>query len=267
MGDSPAKTTIGRRARTAAGSAVINWVTPGPQVTEATASVLVPDVDGMHARQFGKGGGPMHVAVAHHDELRVDSLRKERFCEGFIEFWHGRGTLRWTPADGAPAAVAIIGIRHLPLAAPRKRYIRLARRRKRASSLFLAAQESASGTKRTCQPWRSMSASLIGHSGSSTFRLSTSAVSMSLAGSRFSSESAPRPFHHGIRERGGTTWLAALPSDRRQVQADMRTHLIHRPVRDIIPPSVKLEFPPIGFDPVRLRCCCGWLLGPPRLGA
>jgi len=44
-----------------------------------------------------------------------------------------------------------------------------------------------------------MSASLIGHSGSSTFRLFTCAVSMSLAGSRFSSESAPGPFHHGIR--------------------------------------------------------------------
>ena len=73
-------------------------------------------------------------------------------------------------------------------------------------------------------------------SGSSTFRLSTSAVSMSLTGSRFSSESAPRPFHHGIRRRGGPIFWSALPSDRRQVQADMRTHLIHRPVRDIIPP-------------------------------
>src|SRR5262249_51654505 len=107
--------------------------------------VLVPDVDGMYARQSGKGGGPVHVAVAHQDELRVDSLRKERFCEGFVEFWHGRDTLGWRPADGTPAAVAIIGIRHLPLAAPRKRYIRPARRRKGASSFFLAAQESASG--------------------------------------------------------------------------------------------------------------------------
>jgi hypothetical protein len=55
----------------------------------------VPDVDAMDARQFGKGGGPVHVAVAHQDELRVDSLREERFCEGFVEFWHGRGTLGW----------------------------------------------------------------------------------------------------------------------------------------------------------------------------
>jgi hypothetical protein len=37
---------------------------------------------------------------------------------------------------------------------------------------------------------------------------------------------------------------------KRQVQADMRTHLIHRPARDIIHRSVELEFPSIGFDPV-----------------
>src|SRR5664280_899136 len=42
-----------------------------------------------------------------------------------------------------------------------------------------------------------MSASLIGHLGSSAFRLSTTTMSMSLTGSCFSSESAPRPFHHG----------------------------------------------------------------------
>ena len=70
----------------------------------------------------------------------------------------------------------------------------------------------------------------------STFRLSAATVAMSLTGSRFSSESAPRPFHHGIRGRGGTIYTAALPSNERQVQADMRTHLIHRPARDIIPP-------------------------------
>jgi hypothetical protein len=56
-----------------------------------------------------------------------------------------------------------------------------------------------------------MSASLIGPSGSSTFRLSINAVSMSLAGSCFSSESAPGPFHHGIRRRGGTIFWSALP--------------------------------------------------------
>ena len=55
-----------------------------------------------------------------------------------------------------------------------------------------------------------MSASLIGHSGSSTFRLSTTTVSMSLTGSRFSSESAPRPFHHGVRGRGGTIFAVGI---------------------------------------------------------
>src|SRR3974390_437551 len=78
-------------------------------------------------------------------------------------------------------------------------------------------------------------ASLIGRFGSSAFRLSTSAVSMSLAGSCFSSDSAPGPFHYGIRGRGGTIYWTALPSER-QVQATKRTHLIHRPARDIIPP-------------------------------
>ena len=54
-----------------------------------------------------------------------------------------------------------------------------------------------------------MSASLIGRLGSSTFRLSAAAVSMSLTGSCFSSESAPRPFHHGIRGRGGAIFGVA----------------------------------------------------------
>src|SRR5215467_6102122 len=57
------------------------------------------------------------------------------------------------------------------------------------------------------------SASLIGRLGSSAFRLPTTTASMSLTGSCFSSESAPRPFHHGIRRRGGTIFRAALPSN------------------------------------------------------
>src|SRR6202045_3621147 len=92
------------------------------------------------------------------------------------------------------------------------------------------------GQERTSQHVRAMSASLIGRLGSSAFRLSTTTVSMSLTGSCFSSESAPRPFHHGIRGRGGTIFTAALPSDERKAQADIPTPLIHRPARDIIPP-------------------------------
>ena len=54
-------------------------------------------------------------------------------------------------------------------------------------------------------------ASLIGRLGSSAFRLSTVTASGSLAGACFSPESALRPFHDGIRERGGTIFRAALP--------------------------------------------------------
>ena len=38
-------------------------------------------------------------------------------------------------------------------------------------------------------------------------------VLMSLAGSRFSSDSALRPFQYGIRRRGGTIFGSTLPSD------------------------------------------------------
>ena len=104
-----------------------------------------------------------------------------------------------------------------------------------------------------------MSASLIGHSGSSAFRLSTATASMSLTGSCFSSELAPGPFHHGVRRRGGTIFETALPSDERQVQADMRTHLIHRPARDIIPPLGGARVSSYRCDPRRFSCCCGLL--------
>src|SRR5437763_16470425 len=70
---------------------------------------------------------------------------------------------------------------------------------------------SANGTSRHFATPQNLVASLIGHLGSSAFRLSTTAVSMSLTGTRFSSESAPRPFHDGIRGRGGTILSATLP--------------------------------------------------------
>src|SRR5262249_11819754 len=77
---------------------------------------------------------------------------------------------------------------------------------------LLQRRMSAFGTKQTCHSDLSMSASLIGRLGSSAFRLSNVAVSMSLAGSRFSSDSALRPFQHGVRRRGGTIFRSALPS-------------------------------------------------------
>src|SRR5262249_1342964 len=69
---------------------------------------------------------------------------------------------------------------------------------------------SAPGTKRTFRHVQPMSASLIGRLRSSAFRLSTTPVSMSLAGSCFSSDSAPRPFQYGIRRRGGTIFPSRI---------------------------------------------------------
>src|SRR5277367_3628141 len=48
---------------------------------------------------------------------------------------------------------------------------------------------------RSCSVRRLMSPSLIGRLGSSAFRLSTTAVSMSLTGSRFSPDLAPGPLY------------------------------------------------------------------------
>ena len=117
-----------------------------------------------------------------------------------------------------------------------------------------------------------MSASLIGRLGSSAFRLSITTVSMSLTGSCFSSESAPGPFHHGIRRRGGTIFGAALPLDKRQVQADIRSHLIHRPARDIIPPLGGPQCSPVTVDLARfMPLQRSWSIGTqcrlPRCGA
>src|SRR3974390_1615761 len=67
--------------------------------------------------------------------------------------------------------------------------------------------------------WLPMSASLIGRLGASAFRLFTTTVATSLAGSCFSPESAHRLFHHGIRGRGGTIFRATLPGGRSK-----RTH-------------------------------------------
>ena len=57
-----------------------------------------------------------------------------------------------------------------------------------------------------------------------------------------------------------------LDASQRQVQADIRSHLIHRPARDIMPPRGGARVLLIGFD-VALLCCCGCLPGPAELGA
>ena len=77
-------------------------------------------------------------------------------------------------------------------------------------------------------------------------------VSMSLAGSCFSSESAPRPFQHGVRGRGGTIYWAALPS------SDGRSKRTYELTSSIVPRGtsfhrlVELECSPVRLDTVRL---------------
>ena len=99
-----------------------------------------------------------------------------------------------------------------------------------------------------------MSASLIGRLGSSAFRLSTTTVSMSLAGSCFSSESAPSPSIMGVEDgveqsfprpchltNGGSKRTCELTSS-----IVPRGTSFHR--------LVELECSPIVIDPVRPSC-------------
>ena len=108
---------------------------------------------------------------------------------------------------------------------------------------------------------------LIGRLGSSTFRLSAAAVSMLLAGSCFSSKSAPRPFHHRVRGRGGAIYCGGLAVRRNgRIRATMRTHLIHRPARDIMPPRGGARVSFYRHLILQVSCCCG-LSRPAELGA
>src|SRR5437016_7899768 len=113
-----------------------------------------------------------------------------------------------------------------------------------------------------------MSASLIGRLGSSTFRPSAAAVSMSLTGSCFSSESAPGPFHHGIRRRGGTIFWAALPIASAGPSGHANSpHPSSREGHHSTAGWI-LELPPIAFDPAgTLSCRRSCLPGPAELGA
>jgi hypothetical protein len=82
---------------------------------------------------------------------------------------------------------------------------RCARLHSRAVADELNQKSRPAATVERRRPWRHptssqiakqyLPASLIGRSGSSTFRQSTIAVLMSLAGSRFSSDSAPGPLY------------------------------------------------------------------------
>jgi hypothetical protein len=105
-----------------------------------------------------------------------------------------------------------------------------------------------------------MSASLIGRSGSSAFKLS-----MSLAGSCFSPESAHRPFHHGIRRQGGTIFQATLPIavGRSKRTCELTSSIVPRgtPFHRL----VELEL--LLVHSVTVSCCGDDLSGPAELGA
>jgi hypothetical protein len=108
------------------------------------------------------------------------------------------------------------------------------------------------------------SASLIGRLGSSAFRLSITTVATSLAGSCFSTESAHGPFHHGIRERGGTIFRAALPSTGPSGLANSP----HPSSREGHHSTAwwSLEFPLVVIGSRSLSCHCGFP-GPAELSA
>ena len=79
-----------------------------------------------------------------------------------------------------------------------------------------------------------MSASLIGRLGSSAFRLSTnSSVDVAHGLSLLFGLGTQGPSIMGFEDVVEQSFGRPC---RRQVQADMRTHLIHRPARDIFPP-------------------------------
>src|SRR6188768_2981153 len=90
---------------------------------------------------------------------------------------------------------------------------------------------------------------------------------MSLAGSRFSSESAPGPFHHGIRRRGGTIfWTPCRQTNgRSKATCELTSSIVPRGTS--FHRRVELECSPIS-DLARLSCCCRDLFpGPAELSS
>src|SRR6516164_3639030 len=108
------------------------------------------------------------------------------------------------------------------------------------------------------------SASLIGRLGSSAFRLFTTTVATSLAGSCFSPESAHRPFHHGIRGRGGIIFRATLPGGRSKRTHELTSSIVPRGTS--FHHLVELKFPPVVIGFTSASCSCSFS-GPSELGA
>src|ERR1039457_5135256 len=111
-----------------------------------------------------------------------------------------------------------------------------------------------------------MSASLIGHLRSSTFRLSTTAVSTSLTGSRFSSESAPRPSIMGFEDEAEQSLgrPCRYTNGRSKRTYELTSSIVPR--RTSFHGLVELEYSPIVIDPAWLLCRRD-LPGPTELSA
>src|SRR5258708_664725 len=128
--------------------------------------------------------------------------------------------------------------------------------------------KSVRGTFLPCQPRRAMSASLIGHSGSSAFRLSTTTVSMSLTGSCFSSESAPGalPSWDSRTRRNNLSGGLAV---RQTAGPNGYTISPHPSSREGHHSTARWSSSVlIGLDAARFSCCCcGLFSGPAELGA
>ena len=131
-------------------------------------------------------------------------------------------------------------------------------------------QMSAAGQPRGIRPPRPMSASLIGHSRSSAFRLSAGYgvdVTHGLV-LLFGIGTKALPSWDS-RTRWNNLFRDLAVSTLRRVQADMRSHLIIVPRRTSFTSfhqSVDLEFPPIEFDAARYSCHYG-VPGPSELSA
>ena len=112
---------------------------------------------------------------------------------------------------------------------------------------------------------RTMSASLIGRPGSSAFRLPPLQSSMSLAGSRFSTDSALGPFHHGIRRQGGTILPSALLScdSRFKRTCELTSSIVPRRTSFRLPAELRSEKLHIQGE-LRDRGCRQSLVGPTK---
>src|SRR5215471_2081265 len=100
-----------------------------------------------------------------------------------------------------------------------------------------------------------MSASLIGRLGSSTFRLPTTSVSMSLTGSRFSSDSAPRALPSWDSK---TRWnnLSGDLAVNVTAGSSGHTNSPHSSSREGHHSTVGgARFPPIALDPAQISSC------------